>query len=136
VSGLLAGLRRRRRPAAPVLDPTDPRLAVVVRSTDPAASDVAVVAEAVDSGAADPGRPALVRHLLTGLGAEALPALAAALDASYAVVEAEPLVVQRVQGLSGLGLAQERTRMAALAQRLGGDALGWEALQVPVDTDR
>jgi hypothetical protein len=39
--------------------------------------------------------------------------------------------VSRVQLLDALHCAQERSRMAGLAQRLGGDALGWDALQAP-----
>jgi hypothetical protein len=35
----------------------------------------------------------------------------------------------RVQRLDALHCAQERSRMAGLAQRLGGDSLGWDALQ-------
>lgn len=35
----------------------------------------------------------------------------------------------RVQRLDALHCAQERARMAGLAQRLGGDSLGWDALQ-------
>ncbi|SHF45271.1 hypothetical protein [Streptoalloteichus hindustanus] len=41
------------------------------------------------------------------------------------------LVAVRVQKLDALHCAQERSRMASLAQRLGGDALGWDALQLP-----
>jgi hypothetical protein len=37
----------------------------------------------------------------------------------------------RVQRLDALHCAQERARMAGLAQRLGGDSLGWDALQPP-----
>lgn len=36
----------------------------------------------------------------------------------------------RVQRLDALHCAQERARMAGLAQRLGGDWIGWDALQV------
>jgi len=38
----------------------------------------------------------------------------------------------RVQELDAVHCAQERSRMAGLAQRLGGESLGWDALQ-PVD---
>ena len=34
--------------------------------------------------------------------------------------------VSRVEVPTGLHLAQERTRMAGLAQRLGGDVAGWD----------
>ncbi|MCP2165293.1 hypothetical protein LX83_002142 [Goodfellowiella coeruleoviolacea] len=35
----------------------------------------------------------------------------------------------RVQRLDALSCAQERSRMAGLAQRLGGDSAGWDAMQ-------
>jgi hypothetical protein len=46
-------------------------------------------------------------------------------------VDGEPghLHAVRVQVLDALHCAQERSRMAGLAQRLGGDAPGWDALQ-------
>ncbi|KLL96546.1 hypothetical protein NJ76_01670 [Rhodococcus sp. IITR03] len=46
-----------------------------------------------------------------------------------AVVEGAPVILQRVQVLDALHCAQEKSRMASLAQRLGGTALGWDALQ-------
>lgn len=39
--------------------------------------------------------------------------------------------VSRAQLVTGLSLAQERSRMAGLAQRLGGDAVGWDVLAPP-----
>lgn len=41
------------------------------------------------------------------------------------------LRLERVQVLDALHCSQERSRMAGLAQRLGGTALGWEGLQPP-----
>jgi len=46
-----------------------------------------------------------------------------------AVVEGASVILQRVQVLDALHCAQEKSRMASLAQRLGGTALGWDALQ-------
>ncbi|MCQ4119009.1 hypothetical protein [Rhodococcus tibetensis] len=39
------------------------------------------------------------------------------------------LVLQRVQVLDALHCSQERSRMAGLAQRLGGFVAGWDAVQ-------
>ncbi|MBB5918013.1 hypothetical protein BJY24_006925 [Nocardia transvalensis] len=44
------------------------------------------------------------------------------------------LILQRVQVLDALHCSQERSRMAGLAQRHDGAALGWDALQ-PGDSD-
>lgn len=108
----------------------DPGLVVVAGSFDPARAD----SEAVALGSADPDRPVLLRHHLTGLAGQ-VGALTAELDPSYAVrVEGEVVLVVRSQLLAALGVAQERTRMAGLAQRLGGEAVGWDALQRPLPT--
>ncbi|MDP3713648.1 MAG: hypothetical protein Q8R60_14330 [Mycobacteriales bacterium] len=126
-------LSRFRRPAV-VADvrADDPGLVVVASSFDPAAADSAVVAASLADGRADPDRPVLLRHHLSGLEPRR-EALAELLDPSYALVGGEGrLLVQRSQSLTALGVAQERTRMAGLAQRLGGDALGWDALQAPL----
>lgn len=42
---------------------------------------------------------------------------------------AETVVLVRVEVLDALHLAQERARMAGLAQRRGGRVRGWDALQ-------
>jgi len=39
------------------------------------------------------------------------------------------LHARRAQMITALSCAQQRSRMAGLAQRLGGDALGWDCLQ-------
>jgi hypothetical protein len=67
-----------------------------------------------------------------GAGAEPSPAaVQAAVDRVGVVSDARLLVLQRVQVLDALHCSQERSRMAGLAQRRGGVALGWEALQPP-----
>ena len=43
------------------------------------------------------------------------------------------IVLQRTQVLDALHCSQERSRMASLAQRAGGTAVGWDALQPPRD---
>jgi hypothetical protein len=44
-----------------------------------------------------------------------------------------PLVLERVQVLDALHCSQERSRMAGLAQRRDGVAVGWDALQPAPD---
>ena len=134
--GLLARLLDRlgRRPPAPVaLDADDPSLVVLVEARDAARADSAVLREAADRGV-DLDRPLLVRHLLVGLPDETAVARATELLAQdgYAVRSAEgpPLAVHavRTQVPTALSMSQERSRMAGLAQRLGGDVGGWDAL--------
>jgi hypothetical protein len=47
----------------------------------------------------------------------------------YDVPDGQLVVLQRVQVLDALHCSQERSRMAGLAQRREGLALGWDALQ-------
>jgi hypothetical protein len=132
--GLLS-LLRRRRPAAPVvLDPADPSLVVVVAAFEAARADSAVLAEAAARGV-DLDRPLLVRHHLVALPDDDAVATAARLLAQdgYALVPAPGAARQRAvlacrtQLLTVLSASQERSRMAGLAQRLGGDVEGWDA---------
>ncbi len=58
-----------------------------------------------------PCRPGVVSPVVQGRGDSALSSAAAGSD------------------LDAVHCAQEKSRMASLAQRLGGDALGWDALQ-------
>ena len=132
----LRALLRRRRAAPPVrLDPGDPSLEVVVEAFEAARADSAVLAEAAERGV-DLEQPLLVRHHLV-----ALPDVAAVERArellgqdGYDVLplpEAErpqAVLAVRTQVLTALSASQERSRMAGLAQRLGGDVTGWDAL--------
>ncbi|MFC4602187.1 hypothetical protein [Rhodococcus kronopolitis] len=61
-------------------------------------------------------------------GAPAYRAVPADVDAGLVA-----LVVQRTEVLDAVHCSQERSRMAGLAQRAGGWALGWDALQPPQD---
>lgn len=120
------------------LDPTRDDLVVVVSSFD----DVEACSRALARGAAGrpawiPGAEAVLRHHLI-LPADRLPdALTIAAQDGYASAgEPEPsddatvlVRLDRVQVLDALHCSQERSRMAGLAQRLGGTALGWEGLQ-------
>lgn len=133
--GLLDRLRRRRVPPAVVLDPTDPTLVVLVEAFDAARADSAVLAAAAQRGV-DVDQPLLVRHHLVGLPDDAAVARAAELlgQDGYVLVPADPeapalaVLATRTQVLTALSASQERSRMAGLAQRLGGDVRGWDAL--------
>lgn len=130
--GLLARFRRARSAPLPSYA-DDGSLELLVAAPDPARADSAVVAEAERRGV-DLSAPVLVRHHLVGLPDRAAVDRAAELLAQdgYAltVLEGPPYAVRawRTQLLTGLGAAQERSRMAGLAQRLGGDVAGWDAL--------
>jgi len=131
--GLLARFRR-QPPALVPLDPADPSLVVLVEAFEAARADSAVLAEATDRGV-DLGRPLLLRHYLVGLPDQVAVARATELLAQdgYAVRPAgsgAPYAVHasRTQILTALSASQERSRMAGLAQRLGGDVAGWDAL--------
>ncbi len=157
MTGLLARVAARlrwRRAAPPAPDLRDDgTLTVLVGAWDPARADTAVVADLAASGAALDG-PLLVRHHLElpdELAVEearrllaqdgyALRAAATAADGpgegGGADAGAPPgppgaglrVRASRAQLVTGLSLAQERSRMAGLAQRLGGDALGYDVL--------
>lgn len=130
--GLLDRLRRRRPEPLPAYS-DDGTLALLLTAADPARADSAVLAEAALAGV-DLAVPVLVRHHLVGLPDDAAVDRARALLAQdgYAltVVGGPPYVVRawRTQVLTVLSASQERSRMAGLAQRLGGDVAGYDAL--------
>jgi hypothetical protein len=68
-------------------------------------------------------------------GVDATGAVAEAVERSPEVPDGRVLVLQRVQVLDALHCSQERSRMAGLAQRRDGVALGWEALQPRLPDD-
>nr|WP_199430604.1 ribonuclease E inhibitor RraB [Qaidamihabitans albus] len=112
----------------------DPALAVVAGSFAVGEADSAALARAGDWV---PERPAVLRHHLL-LPAERVPEAATLLaqdgwDLREVSHEAGRVRLHalRVQRLDALACARERARMAGLAQRLGGDAEGWDALQPP-----
>jgi hypothetical protein len=116
----------------PGLTPDTPGLEIVAEAFDPAVADSAVLAGSPGWVAA---APAVLRHHLL------LPPDRVAEAASILAQDGYELREQgvsdgmarvhavRVQVLDALHCAQERSRMAGLAQRLGGDAPGWDALQ-------
>lgn len=123
--------RFRRRPSPPlVYDPADPSLVLLVEAFDAARADSAVLAAAAARGV-DVDRPLLVRHHLVGLdgpGAERAAVLLG--QDGYALTpDGAGHLASRTQVLTALSASQERSRMAGLAQRLGGDVAGWDALR-------
>ncbi len=120
-------------------DPARADLVVVVSSFDDAESCSAALERGARLWSAE--APAMLRHHLR-IPAEQVDAVTAlAAQDGYSPAEpAEPaesgpgtadLLLQRVQILDALHCAQERSRMAGLAQRHEGTALGWDALQPP-----
>ena len=136
--GLRDWLRRRRAPVAVVLDPDDPSLVVLVEAFDAARADSSVLAAAAERGVRF-DEPLLVRHHLVALPDDAAIARAAellaqdgyALSAAQAGPRGLSVLATRTQVLTALSASQERSRMAGLAQRLGGDVAGWDALGPP-----
>lgn len=124
---------RRRRPAPLPSYSDDDSLELLVAAADPAVADSAVLA-AVDH---DPDLPVLVRHHLVGLpdasAVERARELLAQDGYALTVLDGPPFDVRawRTQRLTAMSAAQERSRMAGLAQRLGGDVAGWDALRPP-----
>ena len=131
----LTPARWRRAPAAVELDPEDPTLVLLVQAPDAARADSAVLAEAAERGIAVDA-PVLLRHHLVGLPDDAAVARAAELlgQDGYALSAPTPdarglsVYATRTQVVTALSASQERSRMAGLAQRLGGDVGGWDAL--------
>jgi len=133
----LTPVRWRRTPESVALDPADPTLVLLLRAPDAARADSAVLAEAAGRGI-DLSVPVLVRHHLVRLPDASAVEQASRLLAQdgYRVLPAQdgpPLAVLavRTQLLTALSASQERSRMAGLAQRLGGDVAGWDALGHP-----
>lgn len=117
----------------PVSYADDGSLMLLLTAHDPARADSDVLAEAAAAGV-DLARPVLVRHHLVQLPDEAAVVRAAELlgQDGYAltVLAGPPYTVRawRTQVLTVLSAAQERSRMAGLAQRLGGDVAGYDVL--------
>jgi len=133
--GLLARLLGRRTEPLDELDPDDPSLVLLVEAFDAARADSSVLAEAAERGV-DLDRRVLVRHHLVRLPDGAAVARAAELLGQDGYALTEPVLddgglsvlATRTQVLTALSASQERSRMAGLAQRLGGDVRGWDAL--------
>jgi hypothetical protein len=119
-----------RRPELP-FDLDNPDLNVVAEAFDPAEADSAVLAR---SPRLRTEEKAVLRHhlVLPSSAVERARELLAQDGWELRVVETgDPVRLHalRAQVITALSCAQERSRMAGLAQRLGGDALGWDCLQ-------
>lgn len=125
-----------RRAAAPALTVESPDLRIVVEAFDSAEADSAALARSPAWRATE---PAVLRHHLR-LPIDQVGAAEAILEQDHWTIHRQPaeqgkpedvalVTASRVQLLDALHCAQERARMAGLAQRLGGDALGWDAAQ-------
>ncbi|MQY21334.1 hypothetical protein [Nocardia macrotermitis] len=114
-------------------DPEQVDPVVVVSSFDDAESCSAALERAAESWT--PGIPALLRHHLRIPAEHVETVTALAAQDGYSPAGTAPatadLLLQRMQILDALHCSQERSRMASLAQRHDGTALGWDALQPP-----
>ncbi|WP_284750242.1 ribonuclease E inhibitor RraB [Amycolatopsis sp. RTGN1] len=117
---------------SPGLTADSPGLEIVAEAFDPVVADSAVLA---GSPAWVSTAPAVLRHHLLLPPERVAEAASILAQDGYDLREVSPsddpvrVHAVRVQVLDALHCAQERSRMAGLAQRLGGDALGWDALQ-------
>ena len=140
ISGLARLLRNRRDSARKaVISIDDPDLRVVITAFDPAEA----ASSALERGVRwQPRRPAVLRHHLL-LPASRIESARELLEPDQWRVRTEQTAPEqgkhhgegievsasRIQHLDALHCSQESSRMAGLAQRLGGTALGWDALQ-------
>jgi len=125
--GLLGRLRDMlHRQDEPVLSIDDPELVVVVEAFDIAEADSAALARSPQWRADE---PAVLRHHVRIPADQVERARELLTLDGWVVVAGDISHISRVQKLDALHCAQERSRMASLAQRLGGEALGWDALQ-------
>jgi hypothetical protein len=125
--GLLGRLRDLlRREEEPALSIDDPALVVVVEAFDIAEADSAALARSPRWRADE---LAVLRHHVRIPADQVERARELLTPDGWVVVPGDISHISRVQKLDALHCAQERSRMASLAQRLGGDALGWDALQ-------
>ncbi|MGY1899504.1 hypothetical protein [Nocardia gipuzkoensis] len=125
-------LRRDRQTA---LDPHRADLVVVASGFDDAEACSTALARATGL---TPDAPAVLRHHLRIPPQHVETVCAIAAQDGYSPAPQvggpsadalETVILQRVQLLDALHCAQERSRMAGLAQRHDGTADGWDALQ-------
>jgi len=125
--GLLGRLRDLlRREDEPSLSIDDPDLVVVVEAFDIAEADSAALARSPRWRADE---LAVLRHHVRIPSDQVERARELLSPDGWVLVAGDISHISRVQRLDALHCAQERSRMASLAQRLGGEALGWDALQ-------
>jgi hypothetical protein len=116
-------LGRRDEPSLSIDDPT---LVVVVEAFDFAEADSAALARSPQWRADE---LAVLRHHVRIPTDQLERARELLTPDGWVLVAGDISHISRAQKLDALHCAQERSRMASLAQRLGGDALGWDALQ-------
>ncbi|SMD14835.1 hypothetical protein [Lentzea albidocapillata] len=125
--GMLSRLRDKlRRQDDPALSIDDPALVVVVEAFDIAEADSAALARSPRWRADE---LAVLRHHVRIPAEQVERARELLTPDGWVLVAGDISHISRVQKLDALHCAQERSRMASLAQRLGGEALGWDALQ-------
>ncbi|MCK0519237.1 hypothetical protein [Williamsia sp. DF01-3] len=136
-SGRLAGGRKSNGE----LSADDPSLVVTAESFDDAKAASSVLA---DSGWRE-HEQSVLRHLLVLPSGSVPGALELAAQDHYGPVPVPPgtgvvaaggnevVALARVQLIDALHVSQERSRMAGLAQRHGGSAVGWQVLQPPTN---
>lgn len=122
-----------RRDEVQALSIDAPELVVVVEAFDIAEADSAALARSPQWRADD---LAVLRHHLRIPADQVERARELLTPDGWVLVAGDISHISRVQKLDALHCAQERSRMASLAQRLGGDALGWDALQKPHEPAR
>ncbi len=127
--GLLSRLRDRRgQRGEPPPEIDSPDLEVVAESFDHTEADSTALARATTWR---PTIPAVLRHHLKLPPDQHKQAETLLAQDGWTLIEGEVSYALRVQLLTPLSCAQERGRMASLAQRLGGEWIGWDALQRP-----
>lgn len=126
--GLLSRWRDRgARRGVSALEIDSPGLSVVVEAFDVAEADSAVLAR---SPRWREDEPAVLRHHLVLPPDQVERARELLAPDGWELRLDGRWHAMRVQRLDALHCARERARMASLAQRLGGDWTGWDALQV------
>ena len=129
----MSWLRRRPR-QVDVRFADDSSMVVLITARDAAEADSAVLAHAASCGV-DLTQPLLlVQHLvLPDAAAVEVARTLLAQDGYELTVQRDPgaayaVRAWRTQVITAMAASQERSRAAGLAQRLGGDVRGWEAL--------
>lgn len=132
------------RKSVPALDPARQDLEVVAFSFDDAeACSTALERAQSQEPVWEASQEALFRHFLVLPEAAIADAAEIVAQDGYRRGDLRPgdesasseggvrVVFERVQVLDALHCSQERSRMAGLAQRLGGSVVGWDGLQPP-----
>lgn len=131
-------LRRLFRRPTEEITPDDPGLVPVAGSSDDAVASSAVL-DAAETF--DPEAQSVLRHLLELPSGQVEEVLRLVGQDNYVRVPdsgvlghgpgCELVAVARVQQIDALHVSQERSRMAGVTARHGGQALLWQVLQIP-----